>query len=162
MVNEKIKLEAKTEQKEDIIENKKPTSEKMIDDVVKGIKEMQVDLENKIAEYSKNVPSKLKIDLIESAETITVKTDLPGVNTEDINIELAENNLTISAKFEEQTEIKESNYIRKERKYGEALRSINLPAHVIIEEASANFENGVLTISLPKAESSKKFNVEIN
>ena len=61
-------------------------------------------------------------------ETITVKTDLPGVNKEDINIELAENNLTISAKFEEKIEVEDVNYLRKERKYGEALRSVNLPA----------------------------------
>ncbi len=162
MVNDKIKLEAKPAKKEDIIEKKKPATEKMIDDVVKGIKEMQVDLENKIAEYSKNVPFKLNIDLIESEETLIVKTDLPGVNKEDINIEITENNLTISAKFEEQIEIKDVNYIRKERKYGEAQRSISLPVSVIVEEASANFENGVLTINLPKTEVKKKFNVAID
>lgn len=161
MVNDKIKLEAKPTKKEDIIEKKKPTTEKMIDDVVKNIKEMQVDLENKISEYGKKVPSNLNIDLIESGETITVKTDLPGVNKEDINVELAENNLTISAKFEKKIEVEGVNYLRKERKYGKALRSVNLPANVIVEEASANFENGVLTINLPKAEK-KKFNVEID
>ncbi len=132
----------------------------MIDDVVKNIKEMQVDLENKISEYGKKVPSKLNIDLIESGEIITVKTDLPEL-TKKINIELAESNLTISAKFEEKIEVEGVSYLRKERKYGEALRSINLPAPVIVKEASANFENGVLTINLPKAEK-KKFNVEID
>lgn len=160
-MNDKIKLEAKPTKKEDVIEKKKPTTEKMIDDVVKNIKEMQVDLENKISEYGKKVPSKLNIDLIESMETITVKTDLPGVGKEDINIELAENSLTIVATFEEKIEVEGVNYLRKERKYGEALRSVNLPVHIIIEEATANFENGVLTINLPKAEK-KKFNVEID
>lgn len=161
MVNDKIKLESSTTKQDDSAGKKKSTTEKMIDDVVKNIKEMQVDLENKISEYGKKVPSKLNIDLIESRETITVKTDLPGVKKEDINIELAESNLTISAKFEEKIEVEDVNYLRKERKYGEALRSVNLPVHVIVEESSANFENGVLTINLPKAKK-KKFNVEID
>ena len=160
-MNDKIKLENKTTNQNDNVEKKKLTNEKMIDDVVRNIKEMQVDLENKISEYGKKVPSKLNIDLIESVGTITVKTDLPGVNKEDINIELSESNLTISAKFEEKIEIEDVNYLRKERKYGEALRSVNLPANVIVKEATANFENGVLTINLPKAEK-KKFNVEID
>lgn len=161
MVNDKIKLESSTTNHDDNVEKKKLTTEKMIDDVVRNIKEMQVDLENKISEYGKKVPSKLNIDLIESGEMITVKTDLPGVNKEDINIELAESSLTIIAKFEEKIEVEDVNYLRKERKYGEALRSVNLPVHVIVEEASANFENGVLTINLPKAKK-KKFNVEID
>lgn len=54
-MNDKIKLENKATNQDDNVEKKKPTTEKMIDDVVKNIKEMQVDLENKISEYGKKV-----------------------------------------------------------------------------------------------------------
>lgn len=160
-MNDKKKLERKLDKQKDKLERKRSAAEKMMDDMVKSIKEMQGDLENKISEYTETVPAKPTIDLIESDETIVVKTDLPGVNKKDINIELTEDKITISAKFEEEIEVEDVNYIKKERKYGEALRSVKLPATVIVEEASAKFKNGVLTVELPKVEVKKKFNVEI-
>ncbi len=144
-----------------MLEKRKSSAEKMMDDMVKSIKEMQNDLEKKFSEYTENVPVKPTIDIIESDEKIMVKTDLPGVNKEDINIELTEDKITISAKFKEELEFEDVNYIKKERKYGEAIRSVKLPAAVIVEESSAKFENGVLEVELPKVEVKKKFNVEI-
>jgi HSP20 family protein len=161
LVNDKRKLERKIDKQKDKLEKGKSSAEKMMDDMVKSIKEMQNDLEKKISEYTENVPAKPTIDVIESDEKIMVKTDLPGVNKEDINIELTEDRITIGAKFEEELEVEDVNYIKKERKYGEAVRRVKLPAAVIVEEASAKFENGVLEVELPKVEVKKKFNVEI-
>lgn len=158
LVNDKKKLERKIDRQ---MEKGKSSAEKMMDDMVKSIKEMQNDLERKISDYTENVPAKPTIDVMESDDKIMVKTDLPGVNKEDINIELTEDRITISAKFEEELEVEDVNYIKKERKYGEAVRRVKLPAAVIVEEASAKFENGVLEVELPKVEVKKKFNVEI-
>lgn len=158
LVNDKKKLERKIDRQ---MEKGKSSAEKMMDDMVKSIKEMQNDLERKISDYTENVPAKPTIDVMESDDKIMVKTDLPGVNKEDINIELTEDRITISAKFEEELEVEDVNYIKKERKYGEAVRRVKLPAEVIVEEASAKFENGVLEVELPKVEIKKKFNVEI-
>jgi HSP20 family protein len=158
LVNDKKKLERKIDRQ---VEKGKSSAEKMMDDMVKSIKEMQNDLERKISDYTENVPAKPTIDVMESDDKIMVKTDLPGVNKEDINIELTEDRITISAKFEEELEVEDVNYIKKERKYGEAVRRVKLPAAVIVEEASAKFENGVLEVELPKIEVKQKFNVEI-
>jgi HSP20 family protein len=158
LVNDKKKLERKIDRQ---MEKGKSSAEKMMDDMVKSIKEMQNDLERKISDYTENVPAKPTIDVMESDDKIMVKTDLPGVNKEDINIELTEDRITISAKFEEELEVEDVNYIKKERKYGEAVRRVKLPAAVIVEEASAKFENGVLEVELPKIEVKKKFNVKI-
>ncbi len=158
LVNDKKKLERKIDRQ---VEKGKSSAEKMMDDMVKSIKEMQNDLERKISDYTENVPAKPTIDVMESDDKIMVKTDLPGVNKEDINIELTEDRITISAKFEEELEVEDVNYIKKERKYGEAVRRVKLPAAVIVEEASAKFENGVLEVELPKIEVKKKFNVKI-
>ncbi len=158
---EKKKLDRKVEKHKDKLEKSKSAAEKMMDDMVKSIKVMQSDLERKISEYSDAVPEKPTLDVIETHDKIILKTDLPGVNKEDIDIQLTEDRITISAKFEEKIEIEEANYIKKERKYGEALRELRLPALVVVEEATAKFDNGVLTIELPKVEVKQKFNVEI-
>lgn len=161
MVSEKKKLDRKIEKHKDMLEKRKSAAEKMMDDMVKSIKEMQNDLENRISEYTETVPEKPTMDVIETDEKIVVKTDLPGVDKKDINIELTEDRITVSAQFEEDVEIEDANYYKKERKYGEAMRSQKLPEKVVVEEATAKFENGVLTIDLPKVEVKKKFNVKI-
>nr|WP_282730674.1 Hsp20/alpha crystallin family protein [Methanobacterium alcaliphilum] len=122
---------------------------------------MQNDLEKKISEYTEAVPEKPTMDVIETDEKIVVKTDLPGVDKKNINIELSEEKITVTAQFEEEVEVEDANYYKKERKYGEAMRSQRLPEKVLVEEATAKFENGVLTVELPKLEVKKKFNVKI-
>jgi HSP20 family protein len=158
---EKKKLDQKVEKHKDSLGKSKSAAEKMMDDMVKSIKVMQNDLEKKISEYTEAVPEKPTIDVIETNENIILKTDLPGVNKKDIDIQLTEDRITIAAKFEEKIEIEEANYIKKERKYGEALRELRLPSLVVVEEATAKFKNGVLTVDLPKVEVKKKFNVNI-
>lgn len=160
-MKEKKKLETQVEKQLDKLEKGKTLAEKMMDDMLKNIKDMQNDLERKFAKYTEGVPEKPSMDLIETEDTIVVKTDLPGVKKEDVAIELTEDTLSVSATFKEEIEIEEANYIKKERKYGQAMRQIRLPAEVKVEEASAKFENGVLTITLPKMEVKTKFKVEI-
>jgi len=90
-----------------------------------------------------------KVDMKETDDNFIVVADLPGIKKEAININLANNYLTISAKRDEGVEGKRENYVRKERHYGEFSRSIfvdNVDENRIV----ASFSDGVLKIILPK------------
>jgi HSP20 family protein len=136
-------------------------AEQMFKDMMKTIREKQEELEKALAVYTAAEPEKPTMDVIDTDEKIVVKTDLPGVKKEDIKIDLTEDSLAIEAKFEEESEVKEADYVRKERRYGEAKRSMILPAKVKTDEATAKFEDGVLTIELPKIEKKETIKVDI-
>ena len=149
-------MKKKLEKPMTMLEKRRLMAEKMMEDMIKNMREMQKDFEKKISEYTENIPEKLNMDVIETDDQIIIKTDLPGVKKEDINIELTENTISISAVFEEEIEVQEANFVKKERKYGEARREMRLPEKIKVEEARAKFENGVLTVELPKVEVKKK------
>jgi len=79
---------------------------------------------------------------------------MPGVRKEDINIEINDNRLTISANRDERVEEKRDNYIRKERRTSSMARSFSID-NVEADKITAKHENGVLTLILPKKEQSK-------
>lgn len=149
-------MKKKLEKPMTMFEKRRLMAEKMMEDMIKNMREMQKEFEKKISEYTENIPEKLNMDVIETDDQIIIKTDLPGVKKEDINIELTENTISISAVFEEEVEVQEANFVKKERKYGEARREMRLPEKIKVEEAKAKFENGVLTVELPKVEVKKK------
>jgi HSP20 family protein len=99
------------------------------------------------------------MDVVEEGKDIMVITDLPGVVRDNIKIDLTEDTLEITAQF---NELSEGNFIRKERLYGKANRIVSLPAKIKINESSAKFENGVLTVVLPKLENTKSFEVKVD
>jgi len=134
----------------------------MFNDMVSTIREKQEELEKAVADYTSNVPAKPVMDVIEDEENLIVKTDLPGVKKEDIKIDITEDTLEITANFEEETEVEDVNYIKRERRYGEATRLMKLPAKILINESTAKFENGVLTVTLPKLEKSESFEVKVD
>jgi HSP20 family protein len=154
-------MKKKLEKPMTMFEKRRLMAEKMMEDMIKNMREMQKEFEKKIAEYAENIPEKLSMDVMETDDAIIIKTDLPGVKKEDINIELTENTISISAVFEEEVEIEEANFIKKERKYGEARREMRLPEKIRVEDAKAKFENGVLTVELPKVEVKKKQTLKV-
>ncbi|HOQ18342.1 MAG: Hsp20/alpha crystallin family protein [Methanothermobacter sp.] len=154
-------MKKKLEKPMTMFEKRRLMAEKMMEDMIKNMKEMQREFEKKISEYAENIPEKLSMDVMETDDAIIIKTDLPGVKKEDINIELTENTISISAVFEEEVEIEEANFIKKERKYGEARREMRLPEKIRVEDAKAKFENGVLTVELPKVEVKKKQTLKV-
>lgn len=101
------------------------------------------------------------IDITEDSDSFVVVADLPGLTKKDISINIKENMLTVSG--ERKSEIKDDskNYCRTERRYGAFKRSFQLTDQVIAEKISANFKNGVLTVSVPKAEEVKPKEIEI-
>lgn len=91
------------------------------------------------------------VDLKETKDSYVIKADLPGIKKEDITLSFANDYLTISAKRNEETETNENNYLRRERRYGEFNRSFYI-RNVRDENIDAEFNDGVLTIFLPKRE----------
>ncbi|MBN2110096.1 MAG: Hsp20/alpha crystallin family protein [Methanosarcinaceae archaeon] len=100
-------------------------------------------------------------DVKEEGNDIIVKTDLPGVSKDDVNIDIRDNHVWISADTHREEEKEEEGYMMKERSFKRFARSFDLPASVTDEGAKAKLEDGVLTITLHKAEAEEKHRVMI-
>jgi HSP20 family protein len=92
------------------------------------------------------------LDMYQTANEIVIKASLPGLNAEDMDISIAGDVLTIKGELLKETEDSKATYHIRERRWGSFTRSINLPAPVVADKAKAEFENGVLKLTLPKAE----------
>ena len=97
----------------------------------------------------------LAVDMYETDDAIVVKSAIPGIKPEDIDISVTADTLTIKGETKSEEEIEEENYIRRERRYGSFCRSLAIPLPVVADKAEAEFEDGVLTLTLPKAEEIK-------
>lgn len=94
----------------------------------------------------------LAIDVDENDLHYIVKTDLPGVQAENIHVQMNGDYLTIEAEIPEQVEDKkEGRVLMKERRYGKFSRRIHIPQPIKSDDVEANFENGVLTLTVPKS-----------
>ncbi len=94
-----------------------------------------------------------RIEVKELKDRYQISAELPGVNREDVNVTLDNGVLTIEAECrQEDKEEKEGRVLRQERRYGKFMRSFNLGQDVQQEDIKAEFNNGVLTLSAPKAE----------
>ena len=103
----------------------------------------------------------LAIDMIESKDEVMVVTAVPGVKPEDIDISIAGDTLTIKGETKMEEQISKENLIRQERRYGAFTRSISLPTGLNADGAEAVFENGVLTLHIPKREEVKPKIIQI-
>jgi HSP20 family protein len=114
-----------------------------------------------MSEPSAGRPWAPAVDILETEDAITLRADVPDVKTEEIDIRVENNTLTMRGhrKFEKDEKVK--GYHRLERSYGEFVRSFALPNTVDSERVSADYKNGVLTISLPKKEAAKPRQVKI-
>jgi HSP20 family protein len=103
----------------------------------------------------------LALDVAEKDDAYIVKASLPGVNPEEVDITLTDNVLTIRGETKADNEIKQENYHLRERRFGSFMRSVTLPNAVDADKIEAVNENGVLTLTLPKAESVKPRKIEV-
>ncbi|NLW55472.1 MAG: Hsp20/alpha crystallin family protein [Firmicutes bacterium] len=95
------------------------------------------------------------IDLKETDQEIILEADLPGVNREDLEITVANNQIMLKGEMKRDETKEERGYHLTERRYGSFYRTIPLPVEVKADQASAKYRNGVLEVRVPKAESSK-------
>jgi HSP20 family protein len=103
----------------------------------------------------------LALDVYETNDNVVVKAALPGVKPDEVEVTITGNTLTISGESKEENEVKEANYIRKESRYGTFSRSVTLPSGLKADKADATFENGVLTLKIPKADEVKPKSIKI-
>jgi HSP20 family protein len=96
------------------------------------------------------------VDLYEEKDDIVVKAELPGLEKDNIEVNLSENRLTIKGEKKQEEEVKKEGYYRSERSYGSFLRTLELPTEVQTDKVKAAFKNGILEIRLPKTEETKK------
>jgi HSP20 family protein len=101
------------------------------------------------------------IDLYQNNDEVVVKAVLPGLKADDVQISVTADVLTLRGEFKQENEHKDATYHLREQRYGSFERSVMLPSEVQSDKAKADFENGVLTITLPKAESVKPRTVSI-
>lgn len=101
------------------------------------------------------------VDIRETPETLTFTAELPGMGKEDVKITLENQVLTIAGERKLEKETEGETFHRVERVYGSFSRSFTLPGNVKADEASATFENGLLTVALPKVEEPKPRTIDI-
>jgi HSP20 family protein len=101
------------------------------------------------------------VDVAEGNDAYTVKVELPGVNKDDVKITLESNILTIRGEKKAESEVNEKNFHRTERSYGSFQRSFTLPTSVKNDKIDAVYKDGILTVSLPKAEEAKPKQIEV-
>ena len=102
------------------------------------------------------------VDIYESAHELVVKADLPEVDPQDVDIRVENNILTIRGERKFEKKVNEENYLRVERAYGSFARSFTLANTVNSEAIKADYQNGVLTLSIPKKEEAKPKQIRVH
>ena len=97
----------------------------------------------------------IPLDVIEEDDNVVVRASLPGVNTDDIDVTVENDVLTIKGHSSVERDHKEGNYLMKERRSGSFHRSLRLPDTIDADKATPHYDNGVLTVTLPKVEAKK-------
>ena len=102
------------------------------------------------------------VDIYETEHELVVKADLPEIKPEELDIRVENNILTIRGERKFEKKVDESNYLRVERAYGSFSRSFSLANTVNTEAIKADYQNGVLTLSIPKREEAKPKQIKVN
>ena len=101
------------------------------------------------------------IDISENENSIDIKAEVPGCKADDIDISVHGNTLTISGEKKQEEEKKEKGYYHMERSYGSFRRDVTLPADIDPAKIEATCKDGVLSVSLPKAEKAKPTKIKV-
>ena len=101
------------------------------------------------------------VDVHQTDDDIVVTVSLPGIKPEEVNITLTGRTLLVSGELKADEQVEREQYVYRERRVGSFSRRIQLPARVVGEQAEASFENGLLRLTIPKAEESKPRQIEI-
>jgi HSP20 family protein len=102
------------------------------------------------------------VDIFETGDSIVIKAELPGISKEDITLEVKENTLTIKGEKKFEKDVKEESYHRVERSYGAFQRAFSLPGTVQQDKVKAKFRDGILEVTLPKAEEAKPKQIKVD
>jgi HSP20 family protein len=120
------------------------------------------DVLERAGEESNLTPWAPAVDIFETEHELVVKADLPDVNPQDLDIRVENNILTIRGERKFEKNVNEDNYLRVERTYGPFSRSFSLANSVTSEAIKADYQDGVLTLSIPKREEAKPKQIKVN
>ncbi len=116
------------------------------------------------ADISDEREGQLAIDVFQTPDAIVVESPIAGVNSDDLDINITNESVTIRGRREHRTDVKEADYFYQECYWGRFSRSIILPQEIDPDKAEASIKNGVLTVILPKVkrQKTKKLKVKID
>jgi HSP20 family protein len=120
------------------------------------------DVLGRTGEESNLTPWVPAVDIYETEHELVLKADLPDVNPQDLDIHVENNILTVRGERKFEDKVNEENYLRLERAYGSFSRSFSLANSVKSEAIKADYQNGVLTLSIPKREEAKPKQIKVN
>ena len=103
----------------------------------------------------------LALDMYETDNDVIITTAMPGVKPEDVEISITGDILTIKGEMKQEMKDEKSSYLRQERRYGAFARTVQIPVSVQSDKADAKFKDGVLTLSIPKAEEAKPRTIKV-
>ncbi len=101
------------------------------------------------------------LDVYEDKENVYVKAELPGMKNEDIDVSLRDGTLSISGERKAQDKYQDAEVYRAERLYGRFQRTVTLPAPVAADKVKANYQDGILSVTLPKTEDAKPKHIDV-
>lgn len=101
------------------------------------------------------------IDVYQDKDNVVVEAPLAGIDPEKVEIAIENDVLTIRGENEKKSEVEDKNYYRKEVRWGNFYRAVQLPTQVTGEKAEAFYEKGILKITIPKAEAAKPKSIKI-
>ena len=102
------------------------------------------------------------VDIYETEDAIVLKAELPGVDPKDVDVRVEDNTLFLKGERKFEKEVKEQNYHRVERSYGSFARSFSLPNSISTDKVTAEFKDGLLTLTMPKREEAKPKTIKID
>jgi HSP20 family protein len=103
-----------------------------------------------------------KVDIIDRDNEVVLKAEIPGVNKEDLKVSVDEGTVTISGKTSHEEKEEKGDYYRSEIRRGSFIRTVVLPRGVDGAKAKANFKDGILELTMPKLEKSKRVQVKVS
>jgi HSP20 family protein len=102
------------------------------------------------------------VDVYDNDDSVVIKAELPGIEKEDIEIDVKDRVLTLKGERSSENEVKDDNYYRRERCFGKFERAFTLPADVDPDKIKADYKDGVLKIDIPKPEEKKPRQITIH
>lgn len=102
------------------------------------------------------------LDVYEDKDSYTIKAELPGMKKEEIEVSLHDGTLSLSGERKAEAKVEEGETYRSERYFGRFQRSVALPSAVATDKVKASYKDGVLTVTLPKAEEAKRKQIDVS
>jgi len=100
--------------------------------------------------------------MFEKDDHLVIKAELPGMEKKDINLDLKDGVLTLRGERKHENQVQDENFYRREMSYGKFVRTFSLPSDVDPDKINAEFQNGLLTIEVPKPEQHKPKQITVN